>query len=324
MFVIIFSNASDAHVPLVTHKLEKKGIPHRLLCTDQFGTAITASCFIDASDAQTILHFSDGLALDLKDVTAVWYRRPEVPVLSDSSMETLARQFAEHELKSLLSAVQMLASTGRWLSRPEAIRSAGNKLQQLQRARLLGFSIPPTLCSQDPSEIRAFRRACGKQLAAKIISKGPPRTASYQDQYVVYTTLLEDEELWEPRVLSVSPVIYQPYIDKAFELRVTVVGTDIFACRIDSQSSEKARVDWRNYDFEHTPHSSFDLDDGITKLCRDLVRSYGLAFGAIDLIVTPDGETVFLELNPNGQWGWIEELTGLPIAAAHVNFLCGA
>jgi hypothetical protein len=28
-----------------------------------------------------------------------------------------------------------------------------------------------------------------------------------------------------------------------------------------------------------------------------------------------------LEINPNGQWAWIEELTGLPIAAALIKIL---
>ncbi|MCA1693463.1 MAG: hypothetical protein LC749_01330 [Actinobacteria bacterium] len=107
----------------------------------------------------------------------------------------------------------------------------------------------------------------------------------------------------------------------AWELRVTVVGDQVFACRIESQVTESTRIDWRRYDLENTPHVAHRLDPDIERRCVVLTRHFGLEFSAIDLIVTADGETVLLELNPNGQWAWIEELTGLPISAAIADVL---
>lgn len=208
-----------------------------------------------------------------------------------------------------------------WLSYPAAIREAGHKLKQLQVAKTIGFAVPPTLISQTPQEIREFRASMGRPLAAKLIAKGPPRAATPAQQYVVFTQRLADEDLDDAAALAACATLYQPYIDKQFELRVTVVGSEVLACRIDSQSTERTRVDWRNYDLANTPHSAFDLDDRTRQQCLELVRHFGLNFGAIDLICTPGDELVFLEMNPNGQWGWIEELTGLPIARAHARFL---
>jgi glutathione synthase/RimK-type ligase-like ATP-grasp enzyme len=234
-----------------------------------------------------------------------------------------ARQFAQEEEKAFLDGL-LACLDGRWLSRPEAIREAGHKLRQLRVAQGLGFSVPPTLVSQSPDEIRAFRASIGRPLAAKLIAKGPPRAPRPEEQYVVLTQRLEDAALADSAALSACATLYQAYVDKAFELRVTVVGEAVFACRIDSQASERTRIDWRNYDLDNTPHTAFALDPATERRCLELVRYFGLSFGAIDLIVTPEGEVVFLEINPNGQWGWIEELTGMPIAEAHARFLCDA
>jgi glutathione synthase/RimK-type ligase-like ATP-grasp enzyme len=107
------------------------------------------------------------------------------------------------------------------------------------------------------------------------------------------------------------------------EIRATIVGNRVFAAEIHSQNSPKTRDDWRRYDFDNTPHLPHQLPLDMEQKCVDLVRHLNLNFGAIDLILTPQGEYVFLEINPNGQWGWIEELTGLPICAAIVDLLVG-
>jgi glutathione synthase/RimK-type ligase-like ATP-grasp enzyme len=205
------------------------------------------------------------------------------------------------------------------MSHPDAIRNASHKLPQLRIARDLGFRIPETLMSNNPAEIRDFHSMLkdrGAKLAAKLISKGPPRADHPDGQYVVFTQILSESDLQNDAVLGICPAMYQEYVEKAFELRVTVVGDEIFACEIHSQKSDSTLIDWRRYDFPSTPHLVHDSSPDLVRRCLELTKHYRLEFAAIDLIVTPAGETVFLELNPNGQWGWIEELTGLPIANA--------
>jgi len=55
----------------------------------------------------------------------------------------------------------------------------------------------------------------------------------------------------------------------------------------------------------------------------DIVRGSGLTYATLDFIVRPDDELVFLELNPAGQYLWIEQLTGLPISEAICDYLVG-
>jgi glutathione synthase/RimK-type ligase-like ATP-grasp enzyme len=102
-----------------------------------------------------------------------------------------------------------------------------------------------------------------------------------------------------------------------------VVGSQVFAAAIHSQISHRTRHDWRHYDFDRTPHEAHALPDRVSELCIELVRSLDLNFGAIDLVLTPGGDYVFLEINPSGQWLWIEELTDLPISEAIVDILVG-
>jgi glutathione synthase/RimK-type ligase-like ATP-grasp enzyme len=110
-------------------------------------------------------------------------------------------------------------------------------------------------------------------------------------------------------------------VEKRVELRVTVVGTKVFAAEIDSQATNHTRFDWRRYDLGNTPHRAHPLPDDVAERCLALTQRLGLSYGAIDLIVTPDGRYVFIEINPNGQYSWIEHCTGLPITDALCDLL---
>jgi glutathione synthase/RimK-type ligase-like ATP-grasp enzyme len=110
--------------------------------------------------------------------------------------------------------------------------------------------------------------------------------------------------------------MFQGHIPKKFELRITVVDHEVLAAEIHSQSTQRTRLDWRHYDHSHTPHRIHQLPERVRRACLDMVSRLGLRFGAIDMIVTPDDRYVFLEINPNGQWLWAEQQTGLPISDA--------
>src|SRR6185295_16367444 len=118
-----------------------------------------------------------------------------------------------------------------------------------------------------------------------------------------------------------SPLILQEYVPKHVELRVTVVGGEIFPAEIESQGSARSRDDWRRYDLARTPYRRHTLPADVAERLLGVVRAFGLCYGAIDLVLTPDGRYVFLELNGNGQWLWIEDLTQMPIADAITSVL---
>ena len=158
--------------------------------------------------------------------------------------------------------------------------------------------------------------AKGGQVAVKM---GNMVGVELENQFVS-TTIIDPKNI-EPADLINSPCLFQEYIPKDHELRVYVIGNEVYACKIESQTSKKTKVDWRNYDLSNTPHLPIEIIQETKQKCIKLVESLGLNMGALDLIVTPDGETVFLECNSEGSWLWIEELSGLPITEAVCRFL---
>ena len=128
-----------------------------------------------------------------------------------------------------------------------------------------------------------------------------------------------DSVLQVPNAAFTQTVTFaQNYVEKEFELRVTIVDDEVFACRIDSQLQEEnhGKIDWRQgYDYG-LRHSIFELPKEISEKCILFLRKMGLRFGCFDFILTPGGQYVFLECNPNGQWLWIEIETGMSISTA--------
>lgn len=99
------------------------------------------------------------------------------------------------------------------------------------------------------------------------------------------------------------------------------IGNRVLSCRIDSQASERTKIDWRHYDLDRVEHLEVELPRSVSNSILRFMQRVNLRYGAIDLIETTGGEFVFLEVNPSGQWGWIADLAGLPIADAVADML---
>lgn len=320
--VLLLTYALDSTVPMVEAELNRQGHEFLRLNTETFGTDFGLEFTGNYGDSG--MHFLTARKeVNGAAIQSIWNRRPFPPIPKPQLADPAGCVFAAAELKASLDGA-LLSLDSFWMSHPQAVRTAGHKLTQLRAATRLGLAIPATCVTAEPERIRAFAqhlKSTGRRISAKIVSKGPPRAPTPSEQYEVFTQVLSDADLVDDTALAACPAIYQEYIEKQFELRVTVVGRQVFACEIHSQATERTRTDWRRYDLPNTPHRVHTLDSRVEAQCLALTEGFGLVFAAIDLIIKPDGTVVFLELNPNGQWGWIEELTGLPIAAAIAGLL---
>jgi len=131
----------------------------------------------------------------------------------------------------------------------------------------------------------------------------------------VFTSPVTEEDLRQfGSELKYAPTIFQNYVDKKLELRITIAGKQVFTCAIHSQDSPLTKDDWRHYDLERVKHEIYSLPKDVEQKLLQCMKVWGLQFGAIDMILTPDDEYVFLEINPSGQWGWIEVLTDMSIS----------
>ncbi|HEX8118124.1 MAG TPA: hypothetical protein VF521_12695, partial [Pyrinomonadaceae bacterium] len=202
------------------------------------------------------------------------------------------------------------------------IRHAENKQLQLQVARELGLDIPRTLTTNDPSAVRAFAESCEGRVVTKMLSS----FAVYEggQELVVFTNPVKPEDLADLSGLSLCPMTFQEMIPKALELRVTVVGQRVMAASIDSQSSERAAHDWRRDGRRMVQDwRPYELPREAAEKILRLMAYFVLNYGAIDIIVTPDGRHVFLEVNPAGEFFWLERYAGLPVSDALADLLLG-
>lgn len=314
--IIIVSNREDPHTDDVIVMLQEMGHEAIRLNTNDIplNVAISLAWGNGTGNGKgTIAIKTNGRVIDREAIRSVWWRRPNLfplPLELSEQEREFAREEIDHALRSLWSSLDCY-----WISYPEYIRQARWKGQQLQRAAQLGFDVPRTLITTDPEEARAFYHACEGQVvfkvmadpflgASKVMQKHPDQPPP--ESYMTYTTKITEAELSMLDSVQLVPCMFQEYVPKQVELRVTVIGDDIFAAEIHSQAHEKTQIDWRHYDVD-IPYRKANLPPDVVERCFALVKSYHLNFSAMDLILTPDGRYVFIENNPNGQFIFVEE-----------------
>jgi len=280
-------------------------MPAFRLNTDEFPVRVRTSFLPEKGLTLTV----DGKTLQGSFVRSVWYRRHVEPALPPGLDEGV-RDFCEREARAFLDGALGCLPAQRWMSHPAAVAQAERKPYQLAIASELGFRIPRTLITNDSQMLTTI--AAERELVAKAVSSG--YVASERGNRAIFTSALSTEDLEKLNGLELSPVIFQERIPKLADIRVTVVASKVFAAEILSQEDESSAVDWRATTDPELPHRVHTLPEEIAGLCRRLVSHLGLAFGAIDLALQPDGQYVFFEINPNGEWLWLEDKLGFPIA----------
>jgi glutathione synthase/RimK-type ligase-like ATP-grasp enzyme len=317
--IFILTESEDAHADHIEQKLRQRGADLVRFNPAQFPSQAALSLDLAATGHSWSTLRTGGRAIDLSAVTAVYNRRPQNPVAHATIQDPPTRAFVEQECKAVVVDVWN-AMDCLWLpARHYAIQQAQLKASQLKVAAALGLEIPPTLITNDPEAVLEFYRQHNSRIVSKLA--GPAFYGSIGQTFCRYTEVVSRRDVGHVRAIQFCPAIFQAYVPKRVELRITVVGQAVFAAEIHSQVSHQTRHDWRRYDHNETPYFPHELPDQLEQRCAQLVERLGLCYGAIDMVLTPDGRYVFLEINPNGQYLWIEDATGLPISDAICDLL---
>ena len=235
------------------------------------------------------------------------------PARAPSGVGRIRGDFVRAESAAALSDLWEMLSAPFVPASPDQLTHAGHKARQLAVAGRLGFELPPTMITNDPDRFLDFHRRHHGDLITKRIGTGQRLAAADDETIIRYADPVRPRDLVHVQDVALCPFVAQARVSKSVELRVTVVGDHVFAAAIHSQAAHHTRLDWRRYDAARTPMTAVDLPADVAERCRTLTGALGLRYGAIDLVLTPEGRYVFLEINPNGQYLWIEEETGLPI-----------
>lgn len=268
--------------------------------------------------------------IDASEICGIWYRgpvrfgvkhpNPELVKLTSGWAAYSQREFVERESEGFLNSLWVLLQHERvWVNHPLASLQAMHKIHQLALAREIGLRVSQTLVTNDPEEVARLFERCSGRVVFKVVNPYDPRSWDAEGRvYQTYTTPLSPKILDNPDVLKAAPAIYQELVEKRYELRVTVVGKRAFTCVIHSQEYEETRYDWRH---SVGKDRVLRVDAGsfpeIERKCVWLARDLGVPYLACDLIVRQDGEVVFLEGNPTGEFFFVQQrLPELEIAGA--------
>ena len=313
--VLVISTAVDASTDEVATRLARRGVRYTRIDTESYpyGATLTASVGGPSCAGLNVSWDSDAL----RDVTSVWYRRVRAPAIP-LDMNAGVHDFCGRESRAaLLGAILSLPQ--RVMSPPQNVWVAEHKLRQLSLAQSVGLRVPPTVVTNDASAIRAAFQEFGGQMIAKPVRSGYVDTGD--EQFAVYTSQVLESHLDDLSGAQLSPTIFQPLIPKLVDVRATFVGEELFVAEIESQTDAAAMVDWRRTTNPLLPHRRASLPRAVEQASRRLMKRLGLVFGALDFVRTPDNEWIFLEVNPNGQWLWLDDMLELGITDAVADWL---
>jgi len=261
---------------------------------------------LDPGESWTVQ--SDQRSLSSGDCAGVWWRRPKSPdrpeTVDPSSWEAVCEQW-----RAFFAGLASVPDP-RWVSSPFAIRSAENKASQLASAALAGLSVPRTIWTNAVPAARELLAELDDQGVCKSVASAFWETDRVP--YFVFARHVTSGDLPEPPQLALAPLAFQEMVVPKRDVRATVIGARVIGAVREPSMSEEP-LDWRL-----APEGSWRahrLPTSIAEACVRLASDMGLRFAGIDLALGKDGHYWFVELNPNGEWGWLQA-AGLPIAEA--------
>jgi hypothetical protein len=244
--------------------------------------------------------------ISLKNMDVIWWRRFNYKQKIVGIDDEVVTDLINNECTEALLGVMMTEFSGTWISSPFATRRAENKIVQLKVAQEMGFKVPRTLVSQNPDEIRKFCKILNNQVVVKPIKGSTLQT--------VFTRKITEQHLRSDPAIKLAPAIYQEYIPGYRHIRAHCFGNSVYAALIDSED-----LDWReNLD---VPFTIINLEKKLKNLIQSVVRALDLKMGIIDLKLGDDNTATWLEINPQGQFLFIEGLSGLELMSQFSEFL---
>jgi len=303
MTIIIVSEPQDAHARSVMQSLARLGATDVVLLNlNDFPQRMALAAYLPvAGDDVFALTLPDGRRLPIDDVRAIWWRRPQPYGVPMQGMDMHARQFALSETATAFQGMWQ-CSDCLWVNNVIRDAAASHKPWQLHLAKRCGLNIPETLITNNPTRVREFWEYCRGEVIYK------PFVQSFHGWRE--TRKLRPQELAQIESVRLAPVIFQRLVPGAADLRVTIVGSEVLSAAVDLQKMEyqlDVRLNQQAYERHALP------PEMQSKLLR-LMDELRLEYGAVDLRLTREGSYVFFEVNPAGQFLFVEQACGLPIS----------
>jgi len=302
--ILVITGQNDRHADFICQKLKQK---HFRLNTNLLREM---SYYLNAVDGKLFINRQE-LA---DDIETVWFRRPFIPRLENQ--DNGVQEFYQNEWTAFLDNLWTTFNC-RWISPIESLTKAKNKFSQLRQAKQVGLKIPETLISNDLLKIKDFFEKTKGQVLVKSL-----KTQIIEENEclaLIRAKKLRKQDLKNP-ALYFTPIIFQEILPRQMEIRIVAMGEKLFAFGIRPKTNKKY-IDIKRHSLESLEHFPYELSKDLEIKIKALLKSYNLPFSSMDFILTPGGEEFFLDLNPNGQWLWLEFMTKVPLSDYFVEFL---
>ena len=309
--VLILASLYDLGTDEIAHSLARMRVPFVRLNREQLSEHHIS---LDPLIPRLTIRGPTGTHEICEDLRSILFRQPAFLRNIPARALTVSEQLERSQWQGFLRGLSVFDSVA-WMNNPAATYLAESKPYQLARAERCGFRVPDTLISNDAGRIQELfpNRAAIKSVDTVLIHEGT-------DTLFTFTTTPTTGELSDDSVKA-APVIAQQVLEHKTDLRVTVIGDDLFAVKILSNGAG-IEGDWRTQPEASLRYVDTELPADVGASCRKLTRELGLSFGAIDLVEAPDG-TFFIEINPTGEWAWLS-CPSRPIGHAIAAWLAGS
>lgn len=314
--LLVLSNSRDETTDYLLSRLTGAGIPHLRLDSDTLHENVTVS----HDRGGSILHFGHR-GFRPHEFTAVWLRRPE-KLNVEVGDEVGDRDYARKEWAAALEGFLTQIPPRQWINWPSANAHASQKIEQLARARSFGLLVPDSIVTQDPILAREF---FGTHTKNGVITK--PLSIGYVSRpmggdTLIYTSKVSEADLCDESSLSVCPTLFQEMIRKTTDVRITILDHHMIAIAIERRDLGGSIVlDVRSENMAGAKYTPIEVPEATRTRLFSFIESYGLRFAAVDFVIDHHNEWVFLEVNPNGQWAWLDLVGGAQIWKAFVDVM---
>jgi glutathione synthase/RimK-type ligase-like ATP-grasp enzyme len=298
--ILIITNSKDVTADFMGARLGRQSLDYIRLDTDTVARTVRMHFQQD----EVFLEFV-GCAVHASQVGCVWLRRPQkITVESDDEAEA---SHTSAEWGEALEGFLTQIPNERWINHPSHNAAASHKLEQLIRARRMGLSVPDTLLTQDAAVARAFLARHEGAVVVKPLSGGYIQRSLPSEDTQIYTSRVHAHHLEKDVLLSQCPALFQAEVDKISDVRVCAVDERVTAVELRRQGEGGQQLlDIRRDNMEGVSYRQLEVPVSVNDSILSLVRSYGLRFAAIDFAVDRSGRWIFLEVNPGGQWAWLD------------------
>lgn len=269
---------------------------------------------------ENVLFSFEKFQLDLDKIESYWYRRGTLIAAGNKirNPNYLAYKLSiplDREIDTVYAQLDIAKgknSIGKYAD------NNIDKIQMLVMAVQAGLKVPKTIVTGKTQKLNEFIASSSSRIITKAIDIDSIMLNNYPEfncSLHLSTNIIDQESFRNLEVENCTPALFQEYVDKKYELRVFYLKGKLYSMAIFSQKNEKTRLDFRNYDRDMPNRTvPYILPDVVHQKITVFMKNMGLETGSLDLIYSTNNEYIFLEVNPIGQYRWLEKNCNYPIS----------